>query len=263
VWFAHLVFLLLWGCHSHKESPKPLEQSGIADAEQQRTDVEVMPDHARIDSSGDEVFRLWLESASTGASAIVAALRAGPDPPTSPMFHAYPGATEGHDLTLKIENGVLRQSTVTPDLHAVQNGCLSTPYVALAIPLRLSNSGSAPLSLTVPHEWHGGAWAATDLYACVRERTASAAAAEGKWACQQLYQLRERYELAKQDSVRPGTRLRIIVRMDWEGTPSMRGIALMPTGKAASYEVQVIAFYRQRQNWHFTIGPSTLVRVEM
>jgi hypothetical protein len=38
---------------------------------------------------------------------------------------------------------------------------------------------------------------------------------------------------------------------------------LMPLRKAATYEVQVVALYRQRASWHFAIGRSTMVRVKL
>lgn len=258
--FIHVACLFLWGCHSHKERPKPLEQADVPEAKPWPSDAEASNQETPYDNS--EAFRLWAEVRNTGVRALVTALRALPDPPISPMFHSYPGATEGSDLSLQIEVGELRQNVVTPDSDAVEHGNLKTPYAALVMPLRLCNKGTAPLSLTLHHEWGGGVWPATDLYACTRDRNDTTEATGGKWFCQQLYQLRERYEMSKADTLRPGATLKIKTRMDWHGTPSLHSDALMPIGKAATYEVQVVAAYRQRQHWHFSVGPSTLVRVK-
>jgi hypothetical protein len=137
------------------------------------------------------------------------------------------------------------------------------PYAALVKPLSLTNRGTAPLSLTLRHECHGRTRLATDLSACVRERNESDAAAGGKWDCGPLYQLRVRDELPKEDTLRSGAMMQILVRMDWAVRAPVDVGPLMPLRKAATYEVQVVAFYRQRAPWHFAIGRSTLVRVKL
>ena len=258
--FIHCACLFLWACHSHRERAKPLEHMGIVETERWISEAEASNQQTPDDNS--EEFRVWAELRNSGAPGMGAALRALPDPPITPMFHSYPGVTEGRDLSLKIEVLELRQSVVTLDAHAREHGCLRTPYAALVMPLRLTNNGTAPVSFTLHHEWCGGTWGATDLYACTREHNDSTELEGGKWHCQQLYQLRERYEMPKVDTLRPGATLKIKTRMDWHGTPSIRGEALIPIGKAATYEVQVVAAYRQREKWHFSVGPLTLVRVQ-
>lgn len=258
--FIHCACFFLWGCHSHRERPKPLEHTGVHETEQWVSDAEASNQQTPNDNS--EALRLWAELRNTGARSVGAALRALPDPPTTPMFHSYPGLAEGSDLSSKIEVRELRQSVVTLDAHALEHGCLRTPYAALVMPLRLTNIGTAPISFTFHHEWCGGTWSATDLYACTREHNDSTVPAGGKWFCQQLYQLRERYEMPKVDILGPGATLKFDTRMDWHGTPSIRGDSLIPIGKAATYEVQVVVAYRQREHWYFSVGPSTLVHVQ-
>jgi len=76
---------------------------------------------------------------------------------------------------------------------------------------------SWPLSCPSRLTHCGGPWSATDLYACTRDRNDTTEATGGKWFCQQLYQLRERYEM-REGRYPPAWRYPERSRRAWIGT---------------------------------------------
>lgn len=126
----------------------------------------------------------------------------------------------------------------------------------LILSARIVNHSSKEIRTRLAHEWHGGEWPATDLYASV-----SHVQAERPSTFEPVYLKGERREEAQETRIAPGESVAVELRMDWPGTGSVRGAPLM-TPSQSEYHVRLLmAFDSGRNAREYAAGDLKYVRL--
>jgi hypothetical protein len=120
----------------------------------------------------------------------------------------------------------------------------------LVLPVTITNRSSQDVVTRPAHEWHGGEWPPTDLYASVtparaKEPTPFAPA----------------FLAGEDDKATPGTTIAagksvtVELRMDWPGTGSQPAVPFMARSASGSYKVRVLLVFEVQQGRQFVAGP--------
>jgi len=79
--------------------------------------------------------------------------------------------------------------------------------------------------------------------------------------CHEVYVPPERYEPDTPTVIRPGASVSVPLRLDWGGTPSQRAAPLVPRDMSADYEIELVMFFRQHDEWHYRVTPQRRIHV--
>jgi len=101
----------------------------------------------------------------------------------------------------------------------------------LVLSLKITNASSDDVKTSLAHEWHGGEWPPTSLYAISTPE-------KGKKvrAFMPVYLAGEDPQVARSVTIAPGKSIDVELRMDWPGTGSVIGIPLVEA--SGKYTVQ-------------------------
>ena len=91
----------------------------------------------------------------------------------------------------------------------------------LVLPLEIANSSAVQVKTSIAHEWHGGEWARSDLYA------AAIVPESNQPVFTPLFLAGEKWETTEPTVIEPNQSVRLTARMDWPGTGSVRGRLLV------------------------------------
>jgi hypothetical protein len=139
--------------------------------------------------------------------------------------------------------------SVTPAARAHREGKV------LVLTVRIRNESREEVVTRLAHEWHGGEWPPTDLFA-------SAIPNEGKKAsapCVPVYLAGEDAAAPRARTLPPGEAIEVNVRVDWPGTGSVKANPLMQT--AGDYKVQLLLVFTAGEKKQYISGAVTTVRV--
>jgi hypothetical protein len=112
----------------------------------------------------------------------------------------------------------------------------------LALPVKIVNHSAQEITTRLAHEWHGGEWPSTDLYA-------SATHVQAKQAkpLVPVFLKGEDQSEAKLTRIAPGNSITIELRMDWPGTGSQPTKPLLPPSESES-NVRVLMVFDTGSN---------------
>jgi hypothetical protein len=126
----------------------------------------------------------------------------------------------------------------------------------LILSAEIVNHSSEEVRTRLAHEWHGGEWPATDLYASV-----SHVQAERPSSFEPVYLKGEKREEIQETRIAPGKSVAVELRMDWPGTGSVPCAPLM-TPSQSEYHVRLLmAFDSGRNAREYAAGALKHVRL--
>jgi hypothetical protein len=106
----------------------------------------------------------------------------------------------------------------------------------LTLSVRIVNHSAQGITTRLAHEWHGGEWPSTDLYASATHVQAK----QAKPLVPVFLKGEERRE-AKPTRIAPGKSIRVELRMDWQGTGSQpAGPLLSPSASESNVRVLMV-----------------------
>ena len=122
-------------------------------------------------------------------------------------------------------------------IDIVPEGTVARTKDGLILSVTIVNHSPEEIRMRLAHEWHGGEWPATDLYASV-----SHVQAKQPSAFEPVYLVGEKREETKKTRIAPGKSITVDLRMDWPGTGSVRRVALMKPSQS-EYHVRLLMVF--------------------
>lgn len=110
------------------------------------------------------------------------------------------------------------------------------------LPLKIENKSPQPIRTSLAHEWLGGEWPPTDIYAAVLRP-----AAPGKKAnvdFKPVFLAGDRSELTKPTIIEPGKSTSLSLRLDWPGTGSVEGGEIVYPDRPGVYTVMFLLVFQ-------------------
>jgi hypothetical protein len=126
----------------------------------------------------------------------------------------------------------------------------------IALSLTITNRSKSPIQARLPHEWHGGLWPPTDLYASV-----TPVGSRRRHPFHEVFLLGENPSLTTPRTIKAGESLDVTVRMDWPGTGSVKTQPLMAAKLGREYDVRFLLTFRRDNKIEYVAGPATRVKI--
>jgi RNA polymerase sigma factor (sigma-70 family) len=127
----------------------------------------------------------------------------------------------------------------------------------LMLPVTITNQSSEAITVRLAHEWHGGEWPTTDLYASVTPDRAAKAR-----SFVSVYLMGENEGKATEKTVLPaGKSLTVELRLDWPGTGSVPTTPLMEPAAQGVYEVRLLLVFEANGMAQYVAGPARQVEL--
>jgi RNA polymerase sigma factor (sigma-70 family) len=127
----------------------------------------------------------------------------------------------------------------------------------LLLPVTITNHSAQDITTSLAHEWHGGEWPPTDLYAAVVPRRAAK-----ERPLLPAYLSGERPgEKARSITIAPGWSVEVAVRMDWPGTGSQPAEPLMAPARAGTYDVRFLLVFVAEGKRQYATGAARAVEL--
>ncbi len=101
---------------------------------------------------------------------------------------------------------------------------------ALTLSVKIANHSAQEITTRLAHEWHGGEWPSTDLYA-----SATHVQAKQAKSLEPVYLKGEKQGETKRIRIAPGKSVTVALRMDWPGTGSVKATPLLSSSESESY----------------------------
>lgn len=115
-------------------------------------------------------------------------------------------------------------------IEIVPDAKVTRTKAGLILPVKIVNHSTQEITARLAHEWHGGEWPATDLYA-----SATAVTAKQAKSLEPVYLKGEKQEATKQTRIAPGKSITIELRMDWPGTGSVKATPLLSSTQSEAH----------------------------
>ena len=138
------------------------------------------------------------------------------------------------------------QTTIQPQPHHGKNGVVPT----LILPVRLENYSAQTLKFRLSHEWYGGRWPPTDLFAYLPENGSIAP----------VYLAGERGS-SPPTILAPGASTRLDLRMNWPGTGSVRGAPIMDDSATGDYQLRLLLMLGTSTKSRYITGQKMRIHV--
>lgn len=141
------------------------------------------------------------------------------------------------------------QTTIKPTPFRGKNGLATT----LILPVRLENRSNQTIQVRLSHEWYGGRWPPTDLYAYLPKDSSIVP----------VYLAGETGSSAP-TVLAPGATKRLDLRMNWAGTGSMRGAPIMDADNSADYSLRLLLLLMlgDAKDKSYVVGQKIRIHVE-
>lgn len=110
------------------------------------------------------------------------------------------------------------------------------------LPVTIENKSSQPIRTSLAHEWYGGIWPPTDLYAAVLRPAAAGRKADVEF--KPVFLGGDRSELTKPTVVVPGKSTSVSPRLDWPGTGSVMGGEIVYPNRPGVYVVMFMLVFQ-------------------
>jgi hypothetical protein len=108
---------------------------------------------------------------------------------------------------------------------------------ALTLSVKITNHSAQEITTRLAHEWHGGEWPSTDLYA-----SATHVQAKQAKSLEPVYLQGEEQGETKLTRIAPGKSVTVELRMDWPGTGSVKATPLLSSSESESYVRVLMVF---------------------
>jgi len=123
------------------------------------------------------------------------------------------------------------------------------------LPICIENASTQTFTASIAHEWYGGMWPPTDLGAAVRQIGDESA----NWRKSQVFLSGELGIETEPTIWEPGQSHQFVLRMNWPGTGSVRGIRLIDADQPGKYLVRVSLVFKLGQSSEYAASaPITL-----
>jgi RNA polymerase sigma factor (sigma-70 family) len=126
----------------------------------------------------------------------------------------------------------------------------------IVLPIKITNHSSEEIVTQLAHEWHGGEWPTTDLYASVTPRQATKVKLFAP-----VYLAEENQNLDRRIRVAPGKSANVELRMDWPGTGSQPAIPFMETSASGIYRVRLLMVFEVKEGRQFVASAEKAVEL--
>jgi hypothetical protein len=107
----------------------------------------------------------------------------------------------------------------------------------LILSVKIVNHSTQEIATRLAHEWHGGEWPATDLYA-----SATHVQAKRAKSLEPVYLKGEKQEETKLTQIAPGKSVTVELRMDWPGTGSVKATPLLASSESECHVRVLMVF---------------------
>jgi len=122
----------------------------------------------------------------------------------------------------------------------------------VVLPLKITNASADDIKTTMAHEWHGGEWPLTALYA-----TATPDKGKKPKAFTPVYLAGEDQDAVRSITLPAGKTIDLEVRMDWPGTGSVIAVSLMQA--PGKYTVQFVLVFEVAGKQQYVITTDKVV----
>jgi hypothetical protein len=129
---------------------------------------------------------------------------------------------------------------------------VSRAKTGLALRLTIANASDSEIAASLSHEWHGGKWPTTALYASV-----SRAGEESSPKFRPVYLLGEEANGEESVTIGAGKERTFELRMDWPGTGSVKGVPLIQ--KPGEYSVRFALVFQVGGKEQYVVSERQLV----
>lgn len=182
-----------------------------------------------------------------------------PAPPTKDPAIAQPQDPKSAAIAPQVKSSKdlhFHRRVPTSDLEIeLTPAAKATKYKkAIFLPVKLTNRSPDKISATLAHEWHGGLWPPTGLYASV-----SLASDLKESAFVPVYLVGESAKETVATILTTGTSKEITLRMDWRGTGSVPARPLMES--AGTYRMQLLMVFEASGKQQYVTSPLTTIEV--
>jgi RNA polymerase sigma factor (sigma-70 family) len=127
---------------------------------------------------------------------------------------------------------------------------------ALVLPATITNHAPKDVTAVLAHEWHGGEWPPTGLYASVCPDRGPAAA-----PFRPVYLVGERNAAGK-TVIPAGKSVEVELRMDWPGTGSQPAVPFLEASARGRYRVRLLLVFEAGGTRQFAAGAEKVVEVQ-
>lgn len=136
------------------------------------------------------------------------------------------------------------------------------PKDILVLPVTIINNSGLVIRTSLAHEWYGGEWPPTNLYACVVPKDNQEVRAR-PLELSPVYRAGERGSVPVGTILEPGQRIQVKLRMDWPGTGSVHGRGpLLSADKLGRHGVRFFLVFEAKGEWQFVESPVLDVTVK-
>jgi hypothetical protein len=133
---------------------------------------------------------------------------------------------------------------------------IRAPSGIVVLPVKITNHSKQAIQATVAHEWHGGEWPPTDLYASATPNKAK----ESK-PFEPVYLAGEDQDATRETKIGPGKSVNVELRMDWPGSGSVPAQPLMDSSAGGTYSVRVLLVFEVDGQKQYVAGQAGSVEL--
>ena len=128
--------------------------------------------------------------------------------------------------------------------------------MGLVLSVKIVNHSAQEITTRLAHEWHGGEWPLTDLYA-------SATHVQTKQAksLEPVYLMGEKQSETKLTRIAPGKSVAVELRMDWPGTRSVIATPLLSSALSEADVRVLMVFDAGRHHREYAASAVKFVKV--
>jgi hypothetical protein len=138
----------------------------------------------------------------------------------------------------------------------IDGKAIRAPSGIVVLPVKVTNLSKETIQATMAHEWHGGEWPPTDLYASVTPVKATKS-----MPFVPVYLAGEDQDAARETKIGPGKSVNVDLRMDWPGSGSVPAQPLMESAAGGTYNVRVLMVFEVDGQKQYVAGPATSVEL--
>jgi hypothetical protein len=150
-----------------------------------------------------------------------------------------------------------KESTLPVSVTMMPTASIDPKLKVLGLRVVLGNYSDGPIQVSAAHEWHGGIWNLTDVYALV-----SPSDAKLTRRFHPVYVAGESQEITKPTIIASKKSVPFVFRMDWPGTGSCPTSPLMVPAKSNEYKVKFLILFEAQGLRQYVISPETTVKLK-
>jgi len=126
----------------------------------------------------------------------------------------------------------------------------------LTLSVKITNHSAQEITTRLAHEWHGGEWPSTDLFA-----SATHVQAKQAKSLEPVYLHGEKQGETKLTRIAPGKSVTVELRMDWPGTGSVKATPLLSSSQSECYVRVLMVFDKGRNAREYAASAVKYVKI--